>query len=270
MARLTQWGMTAALALFLILTALLVRTPVPNWSDTFQGPAGSPPDPTSWSSAVNGGGGGNQELEYYTPEGNALSGTGLAITAARDNGRYTAWYGPSQYTSGKLWTQGKVNFLYGHIQVTAALPEAGKPGSWPAIWMLGSDFANVGWPDCGEIDIMENFGSLGKANEISSSIHTPSSNLTGTYTFPAGTDATTVHTYAVDWRPSSLTFSVDGHAFFTVSKAQVPDWPFDKPAFLILNYAIGGTQGGTVPETAQLPYVMNVESAAAYNSHISR
>jgi beta-glucanase (GH16 family) len=270
LARLIQWGATALLLISLVVITFMSGAPVPNWSDNFAGPAGSPVDPTSWSSVVNGAGGGNEEMEYYVPEANALNGSGLTITAARDNGRYTAWYGPSQYTSGKLWTQGKVNFLYGHIEVTAALPSAGKPGSWPAIWMLGSDYPNVGWPECGEIDIMESFGSLGTPDQISASIHTPSTNLTGVYTFPSGTSALTSHTYAVDWRPSSLQFSVDGNVFFTVYKSEVPTWPFDKPAFLILNEAIGGTQGGVVPATAEFPYTMTVTSAAAYNSHISR
>ena len=150
-----------------------------NWSETFQGPAGSPPDPKSWTSVINGQGGGNQELEYYTAESNALSGSGLVITGARNSGQYPAVYGPSQFTSGKLWTLGKVNFRYGHIQVTASLPSAGQPGAWPAIWMLGSDFPSVGWPDCGEIDIMENFGADG-TGQITSSVHTLSTNLTGT------------------------------------------------------------------------------------------
>jgi beta-glucanase (GH16 family) len=242
---------------------------VPNWSDNFAGPAGAPVDPTSWSSVTNGEGGGNQEMEYYTPESNALSGNGLVITAARDNGRYGAWYGPSQYTSGKLWTQGKVNFLYGRIQATMTLPDAGKPGSWPAFWMLGSDYPNVGWPACGEIDIMESFGSLDDPTQISASIHTPSTNLTQVYKFPQGQNALTSHTYAVDWRPSSLSFSVDGNVFFTVSKSQVPEWPFDKPSFLILNYALGGAAGGSVPATAELPYTMDVQSVEAFNSIIS-
>lgn len=243
----------------------------PNWSESFVGPAGSPPDPTSWTSVVNGAGGGNNELEYYVPEANTLTGNGgLLITGARDTGRYPAWYGPDQFTSGKLWTLGKVNFKYGHIAVTATLPSAGQPGSWPAIWMLGEDFPHVGWPDCGEIDIMESFGVSGSPDQISGSIHTPSTNLTGTYTFPAGTNATTEHTYAIDWRPASISFSVDGHVYFTVSKSEVPVWPFDQGFFMILNLAIGGTQGGAIPATAALPYQMFVESVSATNSHVSR
>lgn len=269
MGKLINVILTAFVSGMIILTT--IGQPMqPDWSDSFAGPAGSPPDPQSWTSVVNGAGGGNNELEYYVPEANALNGNGLTITAARDNGRYQAWYGASQFTSGKLWTLGKVNFLYGHIQVTAALPAAGQPGAWPAIWMLGSDFPHVGWPQCGEIDMMENFGVNGSPDQISSSIHTPTDNLTGVYTFPAGTNATTEHTYAIDWRQGSITFSVDGNAFFTVTQAEVKTWPFSSPFFMILNLAVGGTQGGTVPSTASLPYEMEVSGVSAYNSHISR
>lgn len=246
-----------------------------NWTETFQGPAGAPPDPTSWTSVVNGAGGGNQELEYYTPESNALAGSaagpgGLVITGARNSGQYSAWYGPSQFTSGKLWTLGKVNFQYGHIAITASVPSGGQPGAWPAIWMLGENYPSVGWPQCGEIDIMENFGADGTA-QITSSIHTPTTNLTGAYVFPAGQSVTDVHTYAIDWRRDSLAFSVDGNVFFTVTRAQVPDWyVFNEPFFLILNLALGGQAGGAIPATAPLPYTMNVQSIEAINTEVEQ
>jgi beta-glucanase (GH16 family) len=243
---------------------------MPNWADEFTGPAGTPPDNTSWSSVINGGGGGNQELEYYVPEANSLDGKGdLVITANRDNGRFSAWYGPSQFTSGKLWTAGKVSFRYGHIEVRAALPAtAGQPGAWPAIWMLGSDYPSVGWPACGEIDIMESFGKLGLPGQVASSIHTPTDNLSQVYNLPSDFDATVFHTYAVDWRPTSLTFSVDGNPFFTVLRSDLHTWPFDQPMFIILNLAVGGTMGGSVPSDATLPYTMVVDYVRAYNSEI--
>lgn len=243
---------------------------MPTWSEIFTGPAGSPPDTAYWTSVQNGAGGGNQELEYYTPENNALDGNGnLVITADRDNGRYAAWYGPSQFTSGKLWTLGKIDFKYGTIAITASMPEtAGQPGAWPAIWMLGADYPSVGWPECGEIDIMENFGVNHNAAQISSSIHTSTDNLTQDYNFPAGQDATQEHTYAVSWRPTSLTFSVDGKAFFTVYNYQLESWPYDKPFFLILNLAVGGSMGGAVPASAALPYRMVISEVAVYNSDV--
>jgi len=237
-----------------------------NWIDPFDGPSGTPVNPDVWTATVDGAGGGNDELEYYTDEALALDGNGdLVITAARDNGSFPAWYGPSQFTSGKVWTLGNAAFQYGHIAATIALPNAGQPGSWPAFWMLGADFPTVGWPACGELDIMESFGSLALPNQISSSIHTPTDNLTMAYDFPTGFDATKPHVYALDWRKTSLIFSVDGNAFYTLAKSQVSSWIFDKPFFIILNYAVGGTMGGAVPATADLPYTMQVSNVSATN-----
>lgn len=237
------------------------------WSDPFTGPVGSPVDPDTWTPTINGAGGGNSELEYYTHEAVALDGNGnLVLTAARDNGTYTAWYGPSQYTSGKVWTLGNDAFQYGHIEATIALPgTAGQPGAWPAFWLLGADYPTVGWPECGEIDIMESFGSLSLPNQISSSVHTPTDNFTQAYNFPEGSDATHPHTYAVDWRPTSLIFSVDGNAFASWHRSQFTTWLFDKPFFIILNLAVGGTMGGAVPASADLPYQMQVSDVSATN-----
>jgi beta-glucanase (GH16 family) len=234
------------------------------WLQTFSGPVGSPPDTLSWSAVQGSGvapeGGGNGELESYTPEALAMDGKGnLVFTASVVNG---------QITSGKIWTIGKVNFQYGHIAIRAAFPDAGKPGYWPGMWMMGSDYPSVGWPDDGEIDVGELFGVNGLNNQVSSSIHTTTDNVTQAYTFPNGEDATTFHIYAVDWRPTSITFSVDGVPFETVYKSQLTTWPFDKPFFLILNLAIGGTQGGPVT-TADLPYTMLVNYVDISGSDVS-
>ena len=235
------------------------------WSDTFSGPKGAPPDAVSWSAVQGSGvapeGGGNGELESYTPEALAMDGQGnLVFTGAVDSA--------GNYTSGKVWTIGKVDFLYGHIAVRAAFPDAGKPGYWPGIWMMGEDYPSVGWPATGEIDIAEAFGVNGLANQISSSVHTPTDNTTAAYKFPVGQDATAFHIYALDWRPTSLTFSVDGVPFETVYKSQLATWPFDKPFFIIMNLAIGGTQGGT-PNTADMPYTMKVNYVNVSGSMVS-
>lgn len=257
-----------AAVVLIIVTFIGVNRMSLTWSDEFDGPIGSPPDAQYWTAVVDGQGGGNQEKEYYTPENAALDGEGnLVLTGDRDNGRYTAWYGPSQFTSAKLWTAGKLNFRYGHIEVNAQFPNTlGQPGAWPAIWMLGADFPNVNWPACGEIDIMESFGTHGRPNEVSSAVHTPTDNPAQTYTI---SDPHAPHTYALDWRPSSLSFSVDGDTFFTVYKKDLKTWPFDKPFFLILNLALGGTMGGDIPDTAVLPYQMKVNWVRVYGSELS-
>ena len=243
-----------------------------SWQDEFDGPAGTPPDTSSWSFVDNQPpGGGNQELEYYIPDAAQLDGTGkLVITASRDNGRFPAWYGPSTFTSGKIWTRGKKAFRYGHIEVRAQFPQAGSPGAWPAIWMMGENIPEVGWPACGEIDLMESFGVNGSKTRFSSSLHTPTDNPTHEYTLPANNDLTQWHNYALDWSDTVMSFSVDGTTYYTVRKSDFKTWPFDKPFFLILNYAVGGTMGGPVPASAALPYQMNVSYARAYNSEVSK
>jgi beta-glucanase (GH16 family) len=234
------------------------------WSDTFTGPAGSPPDASKWTAVQGSGvapeGGGNNELQSYTPEALAMDGKGnLVFTAAYVNGAYT---------SGKIWTIGLVNFQYGHIAVNVAMPDVGKSGYWPGIWMLGSDYPSVGWPLCGEIDIAEAFGVNGLKNQIAGSVHTATDGPSTSYNFPAGKDATTFHTYSIDWRPTSVTFSVDGVNYATYYKSRMGTWPFDKPMFLILNLAVGGNMGGP-PNPANLPYTMLVHSVTVNGSVVS-
>jgi beta-glucanase (GH16 family) len=242
-----------------------------SFSDEFEGPAGTPPDPAMWSFVDNQPpGGGNQELEYYVPDAAVLDGQGrLAVTAARDTGRFKAWYGPSQFTSGKIWTRGKFEFRYGHIEVRAQIPQAGQPGTWPAIWLLGADVPEVGWPACGEIDMMESFGREAIKNRFSSALHTPTDNTRQDYMFSTG-DLAEWHNYALDWQPTVLTFSVDGKPYYTVRKSDLKSWPFNKPFFLILNYAVGGTMGGSIPADAPLPYTMNVSYVRVYNAEVTR
>ena len=235
------------------------------WSDTFGGPAGTPPDPGWWTCCVNQAGGGNQELQYYVPEAAASSGPGLALTASRDSGTYPAWNGPSQFLSGKVWTKGKLEFRYGHLDVTASLP-AGLPGAWPAIWLLGANLDEVNWPACGEIDMMESFAVKGNSSVISGSLHSGTDNVTAEHTL--ATPATEFHTYSLDWRPTSIQWSADGHAYQTILKKNLASWPFDNPMFLILNLAIGGTMGGPVPATAPLPYQMIIKSVELYNAEL--
>lgn len=239
------------------------------WRDNFSGPAGSSPGP-AWSSVVNGGGGGNSELQYYIPQANALDGHGdLEISAQRNNGAYKAWYGPSQFTSGKLWTRQKLAFRYGTLQVRASFPCAGQPGAWPAVWMLGTNLAAVGWPRCGEIDIMESFGRNADPRQVSAAAHWLGGSASNLHELPAGNNAAKLHTYTLDWLPGSLSFSVDGDEYLTLSKKQVgASWPFEQPFFLILNLAIGGTMGGSVPATAAFPYVMKVHSVSLYGGEL--
>jgi len=226
------------------------------WSDEFNGPSGAPPDPAFWSSVVNGAGGGNQELEYYVPPASTLDGNGnLVIKADRDNGTYQAWYGPSRFTSGKIWTQGRLAFRYGHLEVRAAFPCAGQSGAWPAIWLLGTNYSDVGWPACGEIDVFESFGRDLSATQISAAVHSSGGSKAQLTQLSPAHDASQFHVYTLDWHPESIEIGVDGRTYFAVKKDDLSAWPFSQPFFLILNLAIGGTLGGNVSSAAPMPYI---------------
>ncbi|MFC4565566.1 family 16 glycosylhydrolase [Nocardiopsis mangrovi] len=242
------------------------------WSDEFNGPAGSGPDPSKWQIEVNGSGGGNNELQYYTNRRDniALDGSGsLVITARQGNpANYQCHYGTCQYTSGRLNTSGKFTQAYGRFEARIKIPTG--QGVWPAFWMLGDDIGQVGWPNSGEIDIMENVGH--EPHRVHGSLHGPGYSggnpLTGYYQHPQGWGFTdTYHTFAVEWRPDSVTWFVDGVAYQTFTRASVGGnrWVFDHPFFMILNVAVGGNWPGPPNSTTRFPQEMRVDYVRVYD-----
>jgi beta-glucanase (GH16 family) len=225
------------------------------WSDEFDKPGA--PDPQKWDYEV--GYLRNHELQYYTRDRreNARVENGMLIIEARKDhyaipaderkkrGKATA-RDVAEYTSASLTTRGKVDWTYGRIEVRAKLPTGRS--MWPAIWTLGTDKAHLGWPKCGEIDIMENVGfdpdiihgtvHTGKYNHM---IHTAKG---GQIKIAKPYDD--FHVYAVEWRPERIDFFVDKSKYFTFHNDKTGDaaWPYDKPQYLILNIAIGGDWGG--------------------------
>ena len=152
----------------------------------------------------------------------------------------------ASYTSGRITTQNKYNFTYGRVDARAKLPSSG--GVWPAIWMLGSNFGTVGWPACGEIDIMEYVGN--SPGKISSALHTPSS-FGATINFKEqsiSNETTEFHIFSTIWTEDSITFLLDDVAYYTYSPAikNANNWPFNNDQFIILNLALGGTLGGII------------------------
>ena len=235
------------------------------WSDEFEGPAGTPPDPARWVHDVGGNGWGNGELEFYTDrvENAALDGAGALVITARAED-----YMGRAYTSGRLNTRGLYEATYGRFEASLRLP-AGK-GLWPAFWMLGGNVADVGWPACGEIDVMENRGADPSA--VSGSLHGPGyaggSALIGVYTAPGGASlADDFHLFAVEWDDSEVRFSVDGDVFQDVRRTRLPaggSWVFDHPFFLVVDLAVGGTFGGPPDATTVFPQVLRVDYVRAY------
>jgi hypothetical protein len=229
----------------------------------FNDPAGSTPSTARWTAET--GSGQNNELQFYTANRNAtMDGAGnLAIEARREVTAGSACPGgPCQYTSGRINTAGKFAFTYGHVE--ARIKVSGTQGLWPAFWLLGANFPSVGWPASGEIDVMEHVGRL--PNQVFSTLHAPAYNggngdglpFTGTGDFAAG-----FHTYGMDWDAAHMTFSVDGSAFFTLTKAQVEasrgPWVFDHPFFVILNNAVGGDFPGAPDASTVMPQRMLVD-----------
>ncbi|MBN1820480.1 MAG: glycoside hydrolase family 16 protein [Prolixibacteraceae bacterium] len=186
----------------------------------------------------------NNEAQFYTKERseNARVENGnLIIEARKDN------WGGKEITSASLNTYGKKHMTYGKIEVRAKLP-TGK-GTWPAIWMLGTSIQNgTGWPDCGEIDIMENVGF--DPDKIHGNIHTKSYNhVLGTNkgnTVTVEKPYEDFHVYAIEWFPTRIDFFIDGDKYFSFGNENTgkATWPFDDPQYLIINLAIGGSWGG--------------------------
>ncbi|WP_414640453.1 glycoside hydrolase family 16 protein [Amycolatopsis sp.] len=232
------------------------------FTDDFNGAAGSGVDGSKWQ-LETGDNVNNHERQYYTNGTNnaALDGNGnLVITAKRENpAGYNCWYGPCEYTSARLNTAGKFTQTYGHYEARMKLPRG--QGIWPAFWMLGEDIGSNGWPNCGELDIMENVGF--EPNTVHGTLHGPgysgSGGIGAGYNGPNFSDD--FHTYAVDWSPNKITWSVDGNLYQTRTPADLNGnrWVFDHPFFLILNLAVGGYWPGDPDGSTQFPQQLVID-----------
>ncbi|MET9223522.1 family 16 glycosylhydrolase [Streptomyces sp. NPDC003300] len=240
------------------------------WSDEFDGPAGSAPDPAKWTHEKGGSGNGNNELQYYTDSTSnaALDGDGHLVITARPNSDtgLSCWYGPCKYTSARLNTASTFTQAYGHFEARIKIPRG--QGIWPAFWMLGSDIGSVGWPNSGELDIMENIGR--EPGTVHGTIHGPgysgAAGIGSPYTLPGGAAfADDFHTFGVDWSPSAITWTVDGTVYQTrtPSDAGGNTWVFDHPFFLILNLAVGGDWPGSPDGSTSFPQTMTVDYVRA-------
>jgi beta-glucanase (GH16 family) len=234
---------------------------VPAWSDEFD--YSGLPDPAKWGYDIGGSGWGNNELEYYTNDvkNASVSDGKLTITAIKEE------IGGRTFTSARLVTKNKGDILYGRIEIKARVP-AGK-GTWPAIWMLPTDWAYGDWPKSGEIDIMEHVGYDPDVIHISTHCEA--------YYFRLNNQKTAVkkivnatneyHVYRVDWTPYAIKGYIDGQLIFTNVNEGTGSkvWPFDKRFHLILNVAVGGDWGGAqgIDEDA-FPASMDVDYVRFY------
>lgn len=211
------------------------------WSDEFD--YEGKPDPAKWGYDVGGGGWGNNELQYYTNGDNAqVHDDVLTITLRKEK------MGNRDYTSARLVSKGKGDWLYGKIEVAAKLPVG--LGTWPAIWMLPTNWEYGGWPASGEIDIMEHVGY--DQDVIVQSVHTDKNHAGRSKSHAQRFTGVSeeFHVYSVEWLPDQIIFSVDGEVQYVYDPNKVTSdptyrqWPFDKEMHLLLNLAYGGNWGG--------------------------
>jgi beta-glucanase (GH16 family) len=244
------------------------------WQDEFDGAKGASFDRTKWVAETGGAGWGNQEREFYTAraENVALDGDGhLVITALEEPSSTTnsCWYGKCRYTSARLKTQGLFARTHGRFEARIRVPRG--QGIWPAFWMLGADISSVGWPRCGEIDIMENIGR--EPGIVHGTVHGPGysgANGIGRATsLASGAFADDFHIYAVDWQPGEIRWLLDGKQYYRITPTDLPagaSWAFDHPFFLLLNVAVGGGWPGDPDTTSTFPQQMVVDYVRVYGA----
>lgn len=224
------------------------------WEDNFNGTS---LDTTNWSHETAAAGWVNNELQRYTTKNVEFSDGKLLIIAKKEN---------KEYTSARLITKGKRIFTYGLFEIKAKLPQG--VGTWPALWMLGQNIDEVGWPACGELDIMEHVGK--RPNFIHSTVHTLSGYGGTPYTgiLEIKNPFTKFHIYGMEWTKEFIAFYVDGKLVnrYQPEVKNPETWPFNKPCYLIFNIAIGGDWGGPIIDAQLFPSVMAVDWVKVYQN----
>jgi beta-glucanase (GH16 family) len=235
------------------------------WADEFEGAAGTPVDTTKWTAEIGGWGWGNGEYQYYTDrvQNASLDGQGnLAIVALREN------YLGNEFTSARLVTRGKFEPTYGRMEARLKVP-AGR-ALWPAFWSMGVDPRTLGWPFCGELDVVEYIGSLPRTAR--GSAHGPAyaggNSLTEFFHLAADQAfADDFHVFAVEWDAFALRWYVDGNLYSNKTPRDTPphaQWAFNHAFYLILNLAVGGRMSGDPSPADPFPQVLLADFVRFY------
>ena len=247
------------------------------WSDEFNNATSptSQPNPAVWTYDAGASGYGNSELEDY-----CAWGSNLAPCTTSNPNVYVATDGylhivaaqptPGVYTSGRIRTQGLFSIPYGRLEARMMVPEGA--GLWPAFWLMGNNFASVGWPICGELDVMEHVNAP-TPDVVYGSVHMPNGNFSHTYQV-TGFSAAGWHTYGMIWTKGSVQYYVDSpnnvYAIYNAANltAGGATWPFDSgnAAFLILNLSVGGTFPGSPNSTTPFPSQLLVDYVRLYTN----
>jgi beta-glucanase (GH16 family) len=255
------------------------------WADEFNTADGTQPDPSKWNYDIGDGtaqgapGWGNAELESYTssPQNVVIQGGSLVITARKSTDSSLMCSGKvCGYTSGRIHTQGKFSQTYGRFEARIKIPFGS--GVWPAFWMMGEQTTQANWPQYGEIDVMENAGSI--PYEVRGSIHGPGGSanytdngLSGPYDLPMSSKVSDdYHVFAIEWAAGTISFFFDAMKYYTVTTADVTavgggaTWPFDNnPNFILLDFAVDSGNFGDPPNAQTMwPQQMLIDYVRVY------
>lgn len=231
------------------------------WSDDFEGAAGQLPDAAKWGFDLGTGqdGWGNQELQSYTnnPANVSLDGQGNLVITAIQSG--------NSFTSARVKTQGLFSLQYGRFEARLKTPYG--PGIWPAFWMLGDNVATAGWPQCGEIDIMELRGQ--EPHIIHGSLHGPGYSggnaITKSFALMNARFDTDYHIFAVEWDEDKIDYFVNDYLYQRIQKSDVKgEWVYNQPFFIILNMAVGGSYVGFPLPQTPFPQKMIIDYVRVY------
>lgn len=233
------------------------------WSEEFDSTGF--PDSKNWTFETGGGGWGNNELQYYKandPDNAWVENGILTITAIKED------FGGRNYTSSRIKTQDKFEFQYGKIEAFMKLPYG--QGIWPAFWLLGENIYDIGWPACGEIDIMEMIGGTNRDNTSHATLHWDNNGNHASYGLPytlsSGIFADEYHLFAVEWTPSTIKAYVDGNLFYTKAISEEELSEFHNDFFIILNLAVGGNWPGSPDASTVFPQTYEIDYVRVYKN----
>ena len=234
------------------------------WADYFDGPAGSGPDPSVWTLDLGTGsnGWGNNELQTYVEDNRniAMNGEGHLVITARETE-------DGGYTSGRMRSTDAVELQRGRFVARIKLPQG--QGLWPAFWLLGANYDEIGWPACGEVDVMEMVGN--QPHVVHGTVHGPGysagESIGNTFSLGEGSFNDGFHVFAADIEEDLISWYVDGERYGTVGPADLPSpdlWRFDHPMFMLLNLAVGGDWPGSPDENTTFPAEMAIDYVEVY------
>lgn len=228
------------------------------WNDEFDGTSLNLAD---WTYEIGGGGWGNNELQYYRAENTSVANGLLTINVHEEN------FGGRNYTSSRIKTQAKQFFQYGKIDIRAVLPRG--QGLWPALWMLGESFAQVGWPASGEIDVMEMIGGSGREDTVHGTVHWQQAgshaSYGGSHTLSGETYADKYHVFSIEWDSTTIRWLLDGVQYHVIDITPSELSELQGEFFFIFNVAVGGNWPGSPDATTLFPQRMLVDYVRVFD-----